>query len=74
MESDPSEPSRPSVIRLTSYLSSSSTAPHHAPPPARGCGFIRTHAMPHGRGRARGGGSGDGTPGGFEYGYLSFDG
>ena len=32
MASDPSEPSHPSVIHLTSYLSSSSTAPHHAPP------------------------------------------
>ena len=48
MESDPFEPFRPSVIRLTSDSSSSSAAPHHAPPLIRGHGFIRTCAVPHG--------------------------
>ena len=33
MESDPSEPSRPSVIHLTSDSSSSSVASRHVPPP-----------------------------------------
>ena len=48
MESDlsePFEPSYPSVIRLTSYLSSSSVAPSHASPPIHGGGFIRTRAV-----------------------------
>ena len=73
MESDPSELSYLSVIRLTSD-SSSSTAPGHAPPLIRGHGFIHTHAIPRGRGHARGGGHGDTAPDGFGNGYLPFDG
>ena len=46
VESDPSEPSYPLVIHLTSYSSSSSAAPHHAPAPVRGRGFIHTRAVP----------------------------
>ena len=52
VETDPSKPSFPSVIRLSSDLASSSAAPRHTPPPVCGRGFIRTHAVPHGRGRA----------------------
>ena len=74
VESDPSECSRPLVIRLTFDSSSSSAAPHHVPPPVYGRGFIRTHAVPHGHGRARGGGHDDDTLGGFGNGYLLFDG
>ena len=73
MESDPSEPSYPSVIHLTSNLSSSSAAPRHIPPPIRGRGFIRTRAIPCGCGRGRGGGRGDDAPGSFRNGYLSFN-
>ena len=73
VEIDPSEPSYPSVIHLMSDLSSSSTAPRHTPPPIRGRGFIRTHAMPRGHGHARGGGHSDVAPGGFGNGYLSPD-
>ena len=76
VESDPSEPSRPLVIHLTSDSSSSSSskAPHHAPPPIHGRGFIRTHTVPRGCVCARGGGCGDDAPGGFGNGYLPFDG
>ena len=73
METDPSEPSYPSMIRLTSDSSSSSAAPSHTPPPVRDRGFIRTRAMPRGRGRARGGGHGDVTLDGFGNGYLPPD-
>ena len=52
VESDLSEPSHPSVIRLTSDSSSSSAAPHHAPTLVYGRGFFLTHAMPRGRGCA----------------------
>ena len=73
VETDLSEPSHPLVIRLTSDSSSSSSssaAPRCTPPLVRGCGFIRTRAVPRGRGRARGGGHGDAAPGGFGNGYL----
>ena len=46
VESDPSKPSHPSVIGLTSNLSSFSTVPYNAPPPVCGRGFIRTRTMP----------------------------
>ena len=75
VETDPSEPSFPSVVRLSSdSASSSSAAPRRTPPPVRGRGFIRTRAVPRGRGQARGGGRGDAAPGGFRNGYLPFDG
>ena len=74
VESDPSEPSYPLMICLTFDSSSSFAAPHHTPPPVHGRGFIHTRAVPWGHGRARGGGRGDDTPGGFENGYLLFDG
>ena len=74
VESDLSEPSHPSVICSTSNSSSSSIAPHHAPPLVRDRGFIHTGIVPRGRGRARGGGRGDDAPGGFGNGYLLFDG
>ena len=48
VEFDPSEPSYPLVICLASDSSSSSAAPHHAPPSVRGRGFIHTRAMPRG--------------------------
>ena len=70
VETNSSEPSCPSVIRLTFDSSSSSVAPHHAPPPIRSCGFIRTYAVPRGRGRARGGRRCDVASGGFENDYL----
>ena len=71
---DPSEPSFPSVVRLSSdSASSSSAALRRTPPPVRGCGFIRTRAVPHGCGRARGGGRGDTAPGGFGNDYLPPD-
>ena len=73
VETDPFEPSYLSVIRLMSDSSSSSTAPHHSPPPVRGRGFIRTCAVPCGRGCARGGGCGDVAPGGFGNGFLPLD-
>ena len=74
VESDPSKPSCPSVIRLTFNSSSSSIAPRHAPPSVCGRGFIRTHAVPHRCGHARGGGCGDDASDGFGNGYLPFDG
>ena len=40
VESDPSESSYPSVIRLTSDSSSSSAVPRHASPPVRGRGLF----------------------------------
>ena len=40
METDPSEPSYPSVIRLTSDSSSSSAASRHVPPSVRGRGLF----------------------------------
>ena len=58
METDLSEPSFPSVIRLSSNSASSSVAPRHTLPPVRGRGLIRTRAVPRGRGRAQGGGRG----------------
>ena len=73
METNPSKPSYPSVIRLTSNSSSSSAARHHASPLVCGRGFIRTRAVPRGHGRARGGERGDVTPGGFGNSYLSPD-
>ena len=73
METDLYEPSYPSVIHLTSDSSSSSVASHHVLPSVCGCGFIRTHAVPRGCGRARGGGRGGVTPGGFENGFLPLD-
>ena len=54
VESDPSEPSYPLVIRLTSDSSSSSAVPCHTPPPIYGRGFICTRTVPHGYGGARG--------------------
>ena len=71
METDPSEPSYPSVIHLTSDLSSSSAASRHVPPLVHVRGFIRTRAMPRRRLHARGWGHGDVTAGGFENGFLS---
>ena len=44
VESNPSESTYSSMIRLTSDSSSSSAA-SCAPPSVRGCGFIRTHAI-----------------------------
>ena len=73
VETDPSEPSFLSVIRLSSDSASSSAAPHRTLPPVRGRGFIRTRAVPRGRGRARGGGRGDAAPSGFGNGYLPPD-
>ena len=88
VESDPSKPSYLSyrvetdlselffsfVIRLSSdSASSSSAASRRTPPPVRGHGFIRTRAVPRGRGRARGGRHGDAAPGGFGNGYLPLD-
>ena len=73
VETDSSELSYPSVIRLTSDSSSSSATPRHTPPLVRGGGFIRSRAMPRGRGHARGGGCGDVAPDGFGNGYLSPD-
>ena len=74
VETDPSEPSYLSVIRLTSDSSSSSSSTHHHTPSlVRGRGFIRISAMPHGHGYARGGRRGDVTPGGFGNGYLPPD-
>ena len=70
VETDPSEPSYPSMIRLTSDSSSSFAASRYVPPPVRGCRFIRTRAVPCGRGCARGGGCGDVTLGGFGNGFL----
>ena len=70
METDPSEPSYPSMIRLTPNSSSSFAASRLVLPPVRGCGFICISTMPRGHGRARGGGHGDVTPGGFGNGYL----
>ena len=70
VKTDPSEPSCPSVIRMTSNSSSSSAASRHVPPPVCGRGFIRTHAVPRGCGRARGGGCGDVTLEGFGNGFL----
>ena len=65
VESDPFEPSRPSVICLTYDSSSSSIAPHHAPPSIHGHGFICTCTVPRGHGHARGRGRDDDTSGGF---------
>ena len=73
VETDLSEPSYSSVIRLTSDSSSSSAAPSHTPPPVHGRGLIRICAMPRGRDRARGGGRGDVAPGGFGNGCLPPD-
>ena len=74
VETDPSEPSFQFMIRLSSNsASSSSVAPRRTPPPVRGYGFIRTHVVPRGRGRARGGGRDGATPGGFGNGYLPPD-
>ena len=70
VEFDLSETSYPSVIHLASNSSSSSAAPCNVPPPVRGGGFIRTRAVPRGRGHGRERGRGDVTPGGFENGYL----
>ena len=64
VEPDPLEPSYPSVICLSLDSFSSSSA-GHAPPSVCGHGFIRTHAIPHGRGRTCGGGRGDDVLGGF---------
>ena len=46
MESDPSEPSYPLVICLTSDLSSSSTTARHLPLSVHGCGFIAPALYP----------------------------
>ena len=73
VETDLSEPSFPSMIRLSSDSSSSSAAPRYTPPPVCGREFIRTRAIPRGRGRARGGGRGDATPGGFGNDFLPPD-
>ena len=61
VETDLFEPSFPSA------------APRRTLPPVHGRGFIRTRAVPRGRGRARGGGCGDAAPGGFGNGYLPLD-
>ena len=66
-----SEPSQPSVIRLSFNSSASSASP--APPLIHSHGFIRTHAVPRGHGRARVGGHGDVAPGGFGNGFLPLD-
>ena len=85
VETDPSEPayptrsggshrsssSQPSVVRLSSDTSASSAGP--TPPPVRGRGFIRTRAIPRGRGRARGGGRSDGPSDGYGNGFLPPD-
>ena len=73
VETDLSEPSYPSMIRLTSDSSSSSAASRHVPPSVRGRGFIHTHVVPRGRGHAQGGEGGDVAPGGFWNGYLPPD-
>ena len=67
-----SESSHPSMIHLSSYSFASLAA--STAPPVRGRRFIRTRAVPRGRGRTRGGGCGDNAPGGYGNGYLSFDG
>ena len=72
MESYRSEPSHPFVIRLSSDSSASTVGP--APPSVRGYGFIWTHVVPRGHGRAQGGGRGDNALDGFKNGYLPFDG
>ena len=69
--SDPSKPSYPLVIRLTSDSSSFST-PSQAPSMVGGHGFIRTCAVPRGHGCTRGGGCGDNAPSGFGNGYIPF--
>ena len=73
VETDLFEPSYPSVIHLTFDSSSSSATPRHTSPPVRGHRFIHTRVVPRGCGRARGGGHGDVTPGGFRNGYLPPD-
>ena len=57
IKSNLTEPSYSSVIQLTSE--SSSSAKSRVSYLRRGRGFIRTRAVPHGRGRARRGGHGD---------------
>ena len=52
VETNPFEPSYPSVIHLTSDSSSSSAASRHVPLPVRGRRFIRTSTVSYGRGRA----------------------
>ena len=61
VESNPSKPSYPSVIHLTSDSSSSATI--QTPPQGRVLGFIHTRVVSHGHGRAREGGCGDDAPG-----------
>ena len=61
VEPDPSEPSHPSVIRLTSDSSPSFATSRQVPP------------LVHGHERARGGGRGDDTPGGFGNDFLPTD-
>ena len=73
VETDPSKPSYPSMIRLTSDSSSSSAAPRHTPPPVCSLGFIRTRVVPRRRDRAQGGGRGDVAPDGFGNGFLLLD-
>ena len=73
VEMDPFELSFPSVICLSFDLASSLATLRRTSPSVRGRGFIRTRAVPHGRGRARGGGRGDAAPGGFRNGYLPPD-
>ena len=69
VESDPSKPTYPFVIRLTSDSSSSSAA-SRAPPLVHGRGFIRTCVVPRECGRAHGGGCGYEAIDGFQNGYL----
>ena len=70
VETNPFKPSYSSVIRLTPDLSSSSATPRHTPPLVHGRGFIRTCAVPRGRGRVQGGGCG---PSGFRNSFLPLD-
>ena len=72
MASYRSEPFQPLMIHLSSDSSASSAGP--APPPIHGRGFIRTCAVPHRHGCARGGERGDDAGSSFGNGYLPFDG
>ena len=73
VEPDPSKPSYPSVIHLSS-ASFASSAAGQTLPLAHGHGFIRTCAVPPGYRHAWDGGHGEDAPSGFRNGYLPFNG